>query len=184
MNYYIIVMAILLLWGHPQSTADDNAYTTHCVSEEEMRLSVLINNYRRQHNLPPVPLSKSLSYVARQHVIDLQDNVKTLTHAWSSCEYKNNDASTYNCMWLKPRELTSYTAYGYECAYSNFPHNANADEALNTWKRSPGHNNVIINRGPWRNIRWQALGVGIYKNYITIWFGEETDAEGIPPVCD
>ncbi len=162
---------------------EESAYKNHCISEEEMRLYVLINDYRRQRRLPPVPLSKSLSYVARQHVVDLQYNVKKVTHSWSRCRYKSGNQRTYDCMWLKPRELTSYNSYGYECVYGTTHEYAGAKDALETWKKSPNHNNVIINRDIWHQVEWKAIGIGIYKNYAAIWFGEEEDEEGQPEMC-
>jgi uncharacterized protein YkwD len=46
---------------------------------------------------------------------------------------------------------------------------------LESWKGSPGHNAVILNEGIWSDSNWKAIGVGIYKGYAVIWFGEEPD---------
>ena len=35
----------------------------------------------------------------------------------------------------------------------------------------------MINLGIWKNRTWNAVGVGIYKNYAVVWFGEESDKE-------
>lgn len=180
--FLVICMAFLYLPAENHNS-EAISYQSHCISEEEMRLYALINDYRRQRRLSPIPLSKSLSYVARQHVMDLQYNVKKVTHSWSSCRYVSGNQRTYECMWLKPRELTSYHAYGYECVYGTTSEYVNAKDALETWKKSRNHNNVIINRDIWRQVEWQAIGVGIYKNYAAIWFGEEKDKEGQAEVC-
>ena len=34
---------------------------------------------------------------------------------------------------------------------------------------------VMVNKGIWKNSNWEAIGVGIYKNYAVVWFGEEED---------
>ena len=70
--------------------------------------------------------------------------------------------------------ITSYTGYGYEIAYWSSG-TVNAKGALNGWKSSAGHNSVIINQSKWHDNNWQAIGVGIYKNYAVVWFGEEID---------
>ncbi|MFM6401271.1 MAG: hypothetical protein ACKPFF_31745, partial [Planktothrix sp.] len=51
---------------------------------------------------------------------------------------------------------------------------------LDLWKKSPAHNAVILNQGQWANLDWNALGVGLYKGYGVLWFGEEVDPTGTP----
>ena len=43
------------------------------------------------------------------------------------------------------------------------------------WKKSTGHNQVIVNEGIWKKIMWNAIGIGIYKEYAVVWFGEIED---------
>ena len=158
-----------------------------CLSSEEMKLYELINRYRKERNLPPIPLSKSLSYVSRLHVIDLSENPPTGNcnmHSWSkderwtSCCY-TPDHRKSDCMWNKPRELTNYPGNGYEIAHGSpsASYIASAEESLAGWKSSSGHNQVIINKGTWASVKWKAVGVGIYKNYAVVWFGEQEDPE-------
>jgi len=188
MLFFLLIFTCHLGFVNFQSKGKDiktnkkEAYS-HCVTHDEMQLYALINNYRKQQRLSKIPLSSSLSYVARQHCIDLSENIKDLTHSWSSCDYNNRDKDSYYCMWLKPSEMTNYLAYGYECLYANFGGKITAEEALSAWKKSPNHNNVIINKGIWTKIKWRALGVGIYKGYAAIWFGEDTDLEETPKIC-
>jgi hypothetical protein len=79
-------------------------------------------------------------------------------------------------MWDKPRELTNYPGNGYENAHGGSGgYQATATSSLEGWKNSPAHNAVILNQGTWQNHRWNALGVGIYKGYAVLWFGEEVD---------
>jgi dienelactone hydrolase len=80
-------------------------------------------------------------------------------------------------MWSKPRELTKYPGNGYEISYWDGSENATAAGALASWKQSSGHNAVIINQGIWGSHPWQAIGIGIYKGYSVVWFGEEVDSD-------
>ena len=98
--------------------------------------------------------------------------------AWTSCCY-TPDHSKADCMWTKPSELTNYNGNGYEIACGDteccLDFKMTADYALNSWKGSPGHNSVIINQGSWNDLEWQAIGIGIYKCYSVVWFGENRD---------
>ena len=144
---------------------------------EEKRLYNLINQYRAQNGLPPIPFSPSLTLVANRHVQDLQKNIKTVTHSWSNCPYKSSNRATYNCMWKAPQRLrTAYPGYGYENAHGGSGgYRANASSALKSWKSSSAHNAVILNQSIWRSRPWRALGIGIYGGYAVLWFGEEVD---------
>ena len=154
------------------------------LSNQEQELYNLIMEYRAQKKLPPIPLSKSLTFVAQTHAKDLGDNrpdvKKCNMHSWSkkgnwtSCCY-TSDHKKAECMWNKPSELTSYKGAGFEISFGNFMESTTPIEALNGWKSSSGHNSVIINKGGWKNFEWKAIGIGIYKGYALIWFGAEED---------
>lgn len=77
-------------------------------------------------------------------------------------------------MWKKPSELTDYTGDGFEIAF-NTTGIPEPEDALKRWKGSPGHHNVIINAGTWKNTEWKAMGVGISGGYVLVWFGREED---------
>jgi uncharacterized protein YkwD len=159
------------------------------LSAEEMKLYKLIMQYRKKLSLPSIPISPSLTTVARTHVNDLLQNKPNQgdcnMHSWSSkgnwtpCCYTPDHAQA-NCMWSKPRELTSYQGNGYEIACG--PEDANsmelvmtADRALKLWKGSPGHNAVICNKNIWKGTKWRAIGICVSGSYAVAWFGEETD---------
>ena len=154
------------------------------LSEEEIKLYNLIMKYRKDYKLPTIPLSKSLTFVAQTHVKDLVVNSpinnKCNLHSWSSegiwtsCCYTDDHAKA-SCMWDKPSELTTYSGFGYEIAYSS-SEVVTAEDALEGWKESPGHNAVIINQGPWGG-KWNAIGIGILEGYAVVWFGNEIDTE-------
>jgi hypothetical protein len=108
-------------------------------------------------------------------------------HSWSGamgvtpCCY-TKDGSQAACMWSKPKELTTYLGEGYEiAAYSSEA--LTSEKVLDMWKKSQGHNNVIVNKGSWTAQQWKAIGLSIYKNYAVVWFGELIDKEPAPSIC-
>lgn len=90
-------------------------------------------------------------------------------------------------MWDKPRELSQYNGDGYEIAfYSTYDYSdveSYVRDALNGWKSSRGHHEIMINRGKWATVKWQAMGIGATDEFIVIWFGEVTDLAGPPENC-
>ncbi len=184
MKKLLLSLVIVLVSLHFVKGQDLKAIDNHCLSAEESRLYNLINAYRKQKRLKPIPLSRSLSFVARKHVVDLGNKVKKLTHGWSDCAYDASDPETFEpCMWGKPKELTGYKGAGYECAYGAFGFDADAAGALKSWKSSKYHNDVILNTGMWKKYNWKSLGVGIYKGFAVIWFGEEVDEKTDIQMC-
>jgi uncharacterized protein YkwD len=154
------------------------------LNEEERRLYDLIMSYRKSCNLPMIPISESLTYVAQVHARDLSDNNPVQGHCnlhswsdkgtWRKCCYTDNHAKA-ECMWSKPSELTEYSGNGYEiAAWSS--EDISAEVALEIWKGSPGHHACIINKGIW-NDPWMAIGIGIYEGYALVWFGNEEDVK-------
>jgi len=169
----------------------------HCINSQERSLYRLITEYRRKRGLPGIPLSESLSVVARAHVRDLDRHYspggRCNLHSWSSegnwsaCCY-TDDHRRAACMWDKPRELTSYKGDGYEIAFfSNYNYPTSEGlvaDALESWKKSPGHHDLIINHGKWATANWKAIGVGVYNGYVVVWFGEAADEAGTPGNCE
>ena len=45
-------------------------------------------------------------------------------------------------------------------------------QALNQWKRSPGHNTLMINAGQWGRIQWRGVGASILGGHAVLWFGD------------
>jgi len=164
-----------------------------CVSAEEKKLYDLIMAYRKSKKLDPIPLSAKLTMVAQTHVRDLSENyvfdpkkVICNPHSWSdkgqwtACCY-TSDHKQKKCMWDKPKEIAGYTGSGYEIAYFSSA-GATAKEGLDGWKLSPSHNPLIINDDIWKKVKWAGIGIGIYKEYGVVWFGEVAD-EVTPAVC-
>ncbi len=171
-------------------SADSGEPEVAALTDSERELYELINAYRVENGLPEVPLSYSLTMVARAHVDDLNDHSSEIVipgecnlHSWSDhgpwtgCCY-DPDHTQAACMWNKPSELTNYNGEGFEISYwtsgSAFP-----EAALNSWRGSPGHNAVILNEGTW-SVPWLAMGVGIDGNYAHVWFGRFPDPDDFP----
>ena len=187
------LLSILILIGLTGFQHRPDSSGQVCISAEEKKLYDLIMEYRRLNKLESIPLSERLTLVAQTHARDLSENYKfdpnnrCNPHSWSSkgkwtsCCY-TNDHKKASCMWLKPKEIAGYDGYGFEIAYYSSI-GANAQEGLDGWKISPGHNPLIINLGTWEKVKWQAIGIAIYKEYGLVWFGEVADPKQ-PQFCD
>lgn len=174
-------------------TFSDLSPQTVQLSREEKRLAGLVMEYRARHGLVPIPLSPSLTYVAKRHLLDLEENKPAggscNGHSWSGkgdwsgCCY-TSDHEQAQCMWDKPRELTRYTGDGFEIAFgadgmTRMDFSVSADVALRGWQGSRFHNEVILNQRVWKKHEWKAMGVAIYKTSAAIWFGKQDDPEGM-----
>lgn len=163
----------------------DNASSTQenvCLSQEEKKLYDLIMEYRKSKKLKPIPYSPKLSMVAQTHVRDLMENYDYESRGdcnphswsdkgnWSACCYTPDHAKA-SCMWDKPKEISGYDGNGFEIAYYSSGE-ANAMDGLEGWKKSPGHNPLLINSGTWSKLEWSGIGIGIYGNYGVVWFGD------------
>jgi hypothetical protein len=170
---YIIIFPIILLAG--------------CKKDDTIKpgdsLVDVINKYRLEQNLPEIPVSPSLTIVAETHAEDLAKNYvlsdQCNLHSWSDngnwtpfCY--SPDHTNAQFMWDKPRELTSYPGNGYEIAAFRSD-SMTANSALELWKESDAHLDLILNRGLWKDVKWKAIGGAIDKGYAVLWFGEEAD---------
>jgi len=172
---------------HAGSIPDDGIGT---ITEAEERLYELLMQYRKEKGLEPIPLSKSLTIVAQYHARDLEINAPHMNsagnlHSWSKGDKWSGvvytaDHKQAKGMWNKPRELTSYQGDGYEISSGWSGANMTADLAIGQWRTSRPHNDVMINQGTWADVKWRAVGVGIYRGYAHIWFGKEDDPAGKP----
>lgn len=116
---------------------------------EEQKLADLINNYRSQNGLPPIPLSRVLTIVANRHVLDLAENFVTPPsnlHSWSWGTFDLNNRATYPNMWEAPQRLgTGYPGYGYENAHGGSPgYVATADSAFDGWRNSSPPQTIFL----------------------------------------
>jgi uncharacterized protein YkwD len=188
MRLLLLICLSALLQG--TSRQPDLAENPVCITEEEKKLYDLLMEYRRGKKLPDIALSSKLTLVAQTHAKDLSMNYQMGSECnphswsnkgqWSSCCY-TSDHKQAQCMWDKPKEIAGYNGAGYEIAYYS-SRGASAAEGLEGWKNSPAHNPVIINQGIWEKAAWKAVGIGFYKEYGVVWFGELEDQTPIK-VC-
>ncbi|HWQ12419.1 MAG TPA: CAP domain-containing protein [Roseiflexaceae bacterium] len=164
-----------------------------CLNDEEAELVRLVNAYRAEHGLPPVPVSRSLTTVAQLHVRDLQEHspnsgadprgLACNLHSWSAngpwtpvCYTADHAYATG--MWEKPREITGYPGIGFENAFAISGAHATAASALASWKGSAAHRATILQQEGWSRYAWPAMGVGISESFAVLWFGDAPDPQG------
>ena len=162
-----------------------------CLSNDEYRLYEMINAHRVLNGLKEIPLSASLSYVARTHVIDLYTNHPDTSicnlnswsdkGSWTPCCH-NKYVPQEECIRNKPKELTGYTGEGYELTYAEV-FNTRADTVFKFWSTIDEANEFLLNEGRWEKKNWRAMGIGIYKSYAVLWMGQKTDALPSPELC-
>jgi len=168
-----------------------------CLSSEEQTLFDLFNAYRVENGKAPIPSSSSLSKVAQYHVWDLETNGpvggECNLHSWSDQRppdvfwtevcYTADHAQAQK-MWDKPREITEnlYTGNGFEIAVRGA--GMTPEIALELWKNSPAHRDVLLNLGIWESYDpWPAVGMGLVDGFAVMWFGGVTDPAGPIDEC-
>ena len=184
MKSIIFLTLLIVLQGSAHVSTPEER--TVCLNSEEKKLYDMMMAYRKSRGLPPIKVSAKLTQVAQTHARDLAENYKfdpknkcnphswSSKGKWSSCCY-TSDHKKAGCMWDKPKEISDYSGPGYEIAYYSSA-GASASEGLEGWKKSPSHNPLIVNEGIWSKVNWRAVGVGFYKEYGIVWFGEVEDA--------
>lgn len=183
MKILTIFFALLALCTPAGAQTDTSL---RAMNQRETELYKLIMEYRQKKNLPEIAVSPSLTKVAQIHVRDLNadpPDSRCGMHSWSSngpwkAVCYNKSGKGPSLMWSKPSELTPYTGNGYEIAFMSSDTAFTAEDALNLWKTSSGHNSVIINLGVWKDANWKAIGVAAEGNYALVWFGKEKDPVG------
>ena len=192
---FLIVLVICCSWmvsnGQITERAGNLVPASFCISSMEFKLYNMINAYRNRYDLPPIPLSKSLCFVASMHVNDLflhhPDQGSCNSHSWSDqgnwkpfCYPR--DENKKNSVWDKPKEMTLYRGKGFEIVY--WENNAVViDSIIAFWKSMDYFNSFLMNTGKWQGKKWNAIGIGIHENYACAWFGELPDQEGEPFIC-
>lgn len=165
------------------------------LTEKEAKLYYMINAYRESLGLPKLSFSKSLTEVARAHVRDSNTytpenqvdsrGIKGNLHSWSgngiwTPVVYTSDHEYQDKMWSKPREITNYTGNGYEISASG--RRISPETAIDLWKDSPGHNQVMSTQGMWSDLK--TMGVSIDGHYAHVWFGSDADPDGYYDVAN
>jgi hypothetical protein len=155
---------------------------TKVFSAESEALAAAINAYRAQRGLPSIEISPALMTVAEAHVADLIDNDPVGGQcnfhswsdrgSWSGCCYTDDHAAA-QCMWDKPRELSSYPGNGYEIAVGGGS-DLTIERTIASWDGSTPHRNVLLNEGTWQR-PWGAFGTAMRGRWAVAWFGHEPD---------
>ena len=166
---FIVLFSISTSFAQNVLLTDSLQIEQICITQDEQKLYDLLMEYRKKRKLPPIALSRSLTYVAKVHAMDLHYNRpfkgrKCNMHSWSkngnwtSCCY-TADHRRAKYMWNKPAELTNYQSEGYEIAFGYGNRNEYLEHGLITplnaikgWKSSQGHNYMMINRGEWKKL--------------------------------
>jgi Ca2+-binding RTX toxin-like protein len=160
------------------------------LSLQELRLYHEIMAYRTEKGLGAIPLSKGLTTTAGRHVVDTYENFWVENrayepganlHSWSDRPYYSNHSDAAG-MWTAPERLgTGFLGNGYEISGAGY---VDVTAALNGWKGSSGHNNVIINGPGWSGMNWQSIGIGVlhgnpqedYQGKVYhVWFSDTAD---------
>ncbi|MBI9038594.1 MAG: SPOR domain-containing protein [Bacteroidales bacterium] len=191
MNKYIFTIILFFLFS--MSLFSDGIPKDYCLNDDEYKLFMLINEFRNENELSVIPLSASLSFVARTHAKDIftyhPDTSICNLHSWSdkgnwtACCY-NKYVKSQECMWEKPKELTNYNDKGYELIYFENDNTLKPENVINLWKKVKASSEMILTSGKWKNFDWNAIGVGIYEGYAFVWLGELTDNEDKPDLCN
>ncbi|CAN5718190.1 hypothetical protein BH20ACI4_BH20ACI4_00080 [soil metagenome] len=152
------------IYSKKDCSGDESAKT-------ETELFRLINEYRKQNSLPEVPESKTMFLIANRHLLDINLNLKKLTHSWSDCDFDYNNSQTWKCIFDAPKKFDpAFTGTGYENVYYNSSGKFTPADALEGWKKSQLHNAAILNLDSFKETPWIAGGVAIDGQYANLWF--------------
>jgi hypothetical protein len=162
-----------------------------CLTKEEYRLYSIINEYRTKQGLSIIPVSSSLCYVAKIHARDLYFNRPDTGFCslnswsdkglWTACchsRYTPNPA----CIVKKPAELTKYTGEGHEICYWD-SQSLQPDTVFKFWLSIALARELLLNQEKWSNFNWNAMGVGLFNGYASVWVGELRDTVPEPRLC-
>jgi len=191
MKKLIFILFLSLIFDNSSIAQTDKVPADFCISQEEYQLYLLISDYRLALSLPPISLSKSLSYVAKTHVKDLAANYNPKSscnmHSWSN---KGKwipicfpaEQSKKNNVRMKAKEIIGYPAEAYELTYwSNIANNPN--HVFDFWLEKIPSANMLFNRNEWESTSWKAIGIGMKNGYAVVWLGKTVDYEVSTSVC-
>lgn len=194
-NYFrifFITIFTLCILGTLQSQNYKQIPDDFCISGMEKQLFESINIFLVENGKRTLELSKSLSYVAKTHINDLQQNHPDTSICmlsswsdkgdWTPCCY-NAYVHDPDCMWDKPKELTNFKYRGYEIALF-FEEEFNADTVMQLLYSSNSVLDMLLTKGDYLSKKWVSMGIGINENYTSIWFAQRNDKDGRPKLCD
>lgn len=187
----IVLLLLMMVSTLAPLSAQHQIPGDFCITADELQLYNSLNQYRKDNGLGEIPLSKSLCYVAKLHVSDLQynrpDTGNCNLHSWSAqgdwveCCY-GTDVFNSTCMTSKPKEMTTYPGKGYEIAFWESV-DARPSVVFDLWSSSSASRDLILNRGIWKEMTWKAFGVGMLEGYAVVWYGAEAEADEGVKIC-
>jgi len=186
--FLFISLSLLTIPGNAQKKIPAD----FCISPDEKKLFDAINALLTDYDKKPLKLSASLSYVARLHVDDLLKNRPDTSICnlsswsdkgpWTACCY-NKYVPDQECMWGKPKELTTYPYRGYELA-GYFQDELTPDTVIELWSTQKEILDMLLARKNYAKKEWVCMGVGMNRHYVSVWFGQRPDKVKTPAVCD
>ena len=153
---------------------------------ESNELLQRLNAYRAQIGLERIPVSPAMTAVAEAHVLSLEATPPAgvcnghswpPSKLWKECCYTDDHAKA-QCMWDKPKEITGgrYQGAGFEI-WAWRSGQMTLEFALEGWKSSALHHDVLVNKGPWSKVTWRAAGAAVSQHYAVVWFGMDPDPD-------
>ena len=191
-NYnFILAFVFVILWGNLFSQSDKKISKDFCISNAEYQLYERLNQFLTENGNKSLTLSKSLSFVAKTHVNDLQLNHPDTSICnlsswsdkgnWNPCCY-NKYVLDQDCMWDKPKELTNFRYRGYELAIY-FEVEFNTDSIMQILLSSNKAIDMLLTKNDYSKKHWVCMGLGINEKYVSIWFAQRADNSGKVLVC-
>ncbi len=189
-KYKAFIILIVMLYSL-HNFAQKDIPSEYCINTNEIELFNQLNQLIDEYGKTELELSASLSYVANIHVNDLFKNRPDTSVCnlsswsgngdWTACCH-NPYVPQQDCMWDKPKELTTYPYRGYELV-SYFEDDFTIDSVMKLWSTSKEVLDMILTEGNFKKKKWICMGVGINSNYVSVWFGQRSDKVKPPDIC-
>jgi len=190
--FTLVLLVYLILFYPLHIFAQRDIPDDFCITSQEKALYEQINRLIKDYGKDRLEFSASLSFVAKTHVKDLLDNHPDTSICnlsswsnkgnWTPCCF-NPYVPDHDCMWDKPKELTSYPYRGYELV-SYFEDAYTTDSVINLWSDSKEVLNMLLTNGNFNNKKWICMGVGMNEHYVSVWFGQRSDKFKMIRLCD
>jgi len=154
-----------------------------------------VNDHRINENVEPVLWSSNLGQIAEDHANNLisyhdssnpegcnvhswYNKTDKTSQWWSNCCYRTS--SDFNCMHIKGNEYslfhnTSNLGTTFENAFTGYGFLFSIDNAIETWKSSPGHNALLLLSSA------KSCGGSALQPYILLFMGTEIDSTEVTP---
>merc|ERR1712110_925119 len=143
-------------------------------------LEALVNRERGSSGLRPLHCDANMRWVAYQHLDDADEGAQQNLawgdecnlHSWLvkfPCCYTSDHANG-KCVWNKPLQLSGWDdRTGFEISAWRSD-KMSATQAINQWRGSFGHYDVIMGRSGWDDLK--TVGCGYRNNHAHCWFAK------------